>query len=228
MAEVEPEKIIRHQMVDLSNQKPLKITEYRSEKLVCPSCGKKNGGNFPLHLKSSMEYGSNISGLLMLMVHTHALPYNRTAGLVQEIFGAKISPGTIVNATKACAKASAKPVEKILSVIKCAPVLHVDETGIRVAGKTMWGHTACTTNDSYLIISESRRSKGIGIHLKDYQDTAIHDGWKSYQSYNCTHGLCNARHHRELKFLFGIQGHFGQKNILNYCVLPIKRRRMPV
>ena len=77
-----------------------------------------------------MEYAPNIGGLLMLMVHTHALPYKRVADLVQEIFGAKISLGTIVKITKGCSKASAEPVEKILSVLKCAPVLHVDETGI--------------------------------------------------------------------------------------------------
>lgn len=139
-----------------------------------------------------MEYGPNISGLLMLMVHTHALPYKRVADLIHEILGAKISPGTIVNITKACAKASSEPVETVLST--SAPVLHLDETGLRVGGKTLWVHSACTASDSHLIISESRGSKGIDLHLKDYQGTAIHDGWKSYFKYDCIHGLCNAHH----------------------------------
>jgi Transposase IS66 family len=38
--------------------------------------------------------------------------------------------------------------------------------------------------------------------LPQFQGKAIHDGWKSYQGYDCEHFLCNAHHLRELMFMW--------------------------
>jgi transposase len=37
--------------------------------------------------------------------------------------------------------------------------------------------------------------------LPAFAGKAIHDGWKSYDDYNCEHFLCNAHHLRELQFM---------------------------
>ena len=38
--------------------------------------------------------------------------------------------------------------------------------------------------------------------MPQFSGKAIHDGWKSYQSYGCEHFLCNAHHLRELIFIW--------------------------
>ncbi len=38
--------------------------------------------------------------------------------------------------------------------------------------------------------------------LPEFAGKAIHDGWKSYQSYACAHFLCNAHHLRELQYIW--------------------------
>ena len=35
--------------------------------------------------------------------------------------------------------------------------------------------------------------------LPEFEGKAIHDGWTSYQGYECEHFLCNAHHLRELQ-----------------------------
>jgi transposase len=38
--------------------------------------------------------------------------------------------------------------------------------------------------------------------LPYFEGKAIHDGWKSYQDYQCEHYICNAHHLRELTFIW--------------------------
>ncbi len=37
--------------------------------------------------------------------------------------------------------------------------------------------------------------------LPEFQGISVHDGWRGYARYECEHGLCNAHHLRELRFI---------------------------
>lgn len=207
LREVTSTKVIRRQELDLPEPRPLIVKEYRSEVVDCPACGKQNAGIFPEHLKAVVQYGPHLRAVLMLLVHRHGIPYKRVAELMQELFNVNISPGTVVNATKKLAGEAQKSLKIIENRLKTEPVVHLDETGLRTAGKTMWVHAMCSARDTHLLISEKRGFEAIQVHLEGYEGTAIHDGWKSYQKFDCKHGLCNAHHLRELRFLYEIQGH---------------------
>lgn len=207
LTEVPATDYIRRQEVDLPEQKPLKVKEYRAQVVICPACGKKNAGTFPEHLKACTQYGAKLGGMLMLLTHQHGLPYKRVSELMKELFGIKISPGTIVNATKKLARAAQESLKIIENRLKSESVVHLDETGLRTAGKTLWVHTLSSATDTHLFISKHRGCEAIKKHLEGYKGIAIHDGWRSYQKFDCRHGLCNAHHLRELDFLSDVQGH---------------------
>ncbi len=52
--------------------------------------------------------------------------------------------------------------------------------------------------------------------LPEFEGKAIHDGWKSYQGYDCEHFLCNAHHLRELMFIWE---HLGQAWAIQMLIL---------
>lgn len=82
-------------------------------------------------------------------------------------------------------------------------VLHVDETGVKVGKKLNWMHVCSTPFLTMLHIAEKRGIDGTldsGIRLKEYQGTLIHDFWKFYYHFQCTHANCIAHIQRELIF----------------------------
>jgi transposase len=109
-----------------------------------------------------------------------------------------------LQAEQACAQALAEPLEAIRQQLVDAPVVHFDETGLRVEGQLHWLHTA---SNEALTLYQVHAKRGqaaldeIGL-LPHYQGVAVHDGLTSYFGYEqCTHALCNAHHLRELRFI---------------------------
>jgi transposase len=87
---------------------------------------------------------------------------------------------------------------------QAAPVLHNDETGVRVAGRLQWVQVSSTPALTHFGVHAQRGSAAtdaIGI-LPGFQGVSVHDGWKPYRTYaQCRHALCNVHHLRELTFV---------------------------
>jgi transposase len=103
---------------------------------------------------------------------------------------------------------AAEQIELITTAIKVhiakqEDVVHFDETGVRLNGKSHWLHSASTDRLTYHVVHRKRGKPamdGIGIQ-PNLKCRVIHDGWRSYFRYQIRHGLCNAHHLRRLKFL---------------------------
>jgi transposase len=88
----------------------------------------------------------------------------------------------------------------LTDLLRDAPAVHFDETGARVEGSLNWIHVASTSLYTLLIAHKRRGTiamDDMGVIAK-MEGIAIHDGWKSYRSYDVVHQLCNAHHLREL------------------------------
>ncbi len=76
-----------------------------------------------------------------------------------------------------------------------APVVNVDESGLRVADSPAGAglHVACTTDLTFYGVHASRGSEamdalGVFPHCRLW---LVHDHWKSYYKYDAMHALCN-------------------------------------
>ena len=196
--ELEPE---RRQVFDLPPLK-LEVTEHRVLSKECPACGHHNLGAFPEAVACGASYGPGVKGLLTYLNQEHLLPTERSCQIVSDLFGQSISEGTLVASVNTCAAELVESLERIKQGVIKSEVAHFDETGIYLANKRGWLHTASTPLLTHYGCHDKRGSQAtreIGI-LPKFVGRAIHDAFSPYFNYDCSHGLCNAHHLRELTF----------------------------
>ncbi len=182
----------------------IEVTEHKAEIKFCPRCGKANKGVFPDQVTQPVQYGDNVKSHVVYFNNYHHIPVARTGEIFEDVFGHRISEAVIINSSNEGATAVAPSTEATKEQLKQADVAHFDESGLRVKGKLHWLHVASNDTLTYYEVHKKRGQAAmddIGI-LPEFQGTAIHDHWKSYFAYgDCDHGLCNAHHLRELKFI---------------------------
>ena len=105
--------------------------------------------------------------------------------------------------------------EKILQ----SSVVHFDETGMRVEGKTHWLHTASTPEVTLQHIHEKRGKEAMdaGEILPTFSGIAMHDGWKPYDVFtDCRHVLCHAHLLRDLQGIIDSTGQNGHNKCRDF------------
>ena len=192
----------RRQVFDIPPVKVV-VTEHVVKTKLCPECGAKVKGEFPEEASAPTQYGSYFSAVVTYLLAYQLIPFGRCAEVIEELFGIKVSQGTLAGIRTAAAKSVEPSVTVVGELLKLAKVAGFDETGMRNMGKRDWLHVACTLLATYYSPHEKRGSMAmdeIGI-LPEFSGTAVHDHWSSYYTYDCAHAECGAHLLRELKFL---------------------------
>jgi transposase len=190
------------QVIDLP---PLRfeVTEHRILRAQC-TCGAQHCSAFPAAVASAVQYGAGVRAASVYFTQYQQLPYKRCADMFRELFGIKLSAGTIVNFTRRAAHHLAPEATRIAEAIVQSPVAHFDETGMRVGKTLTWLHSASTTTMTWYghHVKRGETAMNALAILPRYEGVAVHDGWFSYRQYACLHALCNAHHLRELLYVF--------------------------
>jgi transposase len=192
----------RRQVFDVP-RKLLWVVEHQAEEKACPQCQQVTRASFPDEVRAVAQYGAGLAGLAVYLVEGQFVPYARAAQFLQEWFGVRLSAGSLVNFVKRCHQHLSPVEQRIKDALIRAPVLHQDETGLRVNTKTHWVHVACTTHLTHYAAHLNRGRKAmeaIGISPA-FRGVSVHDGLMSYRAFGCSHALCNAHHLRELTFV---------------------------
>ena len=156
------------------------------------------------------------------------LPYDRLAQLCEDIFGQPLSAATLAAANER-AYQQLEPFAQARGRPKCRkrPVVHLDESGLRVAGKLHWLHVASTATLTCYGVHPKRGAEAmdaLGI-VGACRQWVVHDHWKPYFSYEqCQHALCNEHLLRELKFLWEEQQEVWARQMSD-LLLALHRRR---
>lgn len=192
----------RRQVIELMPAR-LRVTEHRAEVVRCTSCGGRTKASFPSGVTATVQYGPSVLARALYLHDYQLLPYARAGEAMKELFGCAISAGTLSSAVRRCAMGLVETELKIKKGLRRSPIIHADETGLRVNQKLAYVHVASNARLTHYA-ADVRRGKAaideIDI-LPAYRGTCVHDGWLSYTHYpDCRHALCGAHLLRELTY----------------------------
>ncbi|WP_373233515.1 IS66 family transposase [Cohnella sp.] len=190
----------KRQVLDLPVPQ-LVVTEYRAEQRRCSCCHRITQASFPADVTAPVQYGKGFSAWTVYLNARHMIPLERIRELFADLTNQYLSEGTLLSFMRRT-HAKLSTVESFIRErIAESPVLHADETGCRVEGKTRWLHTHSTAEWTLLNVHEKRGFKAfseVGILLR-HLGTVVHDCHSSYfkEKYRFIHALCGVHLIRE-------------------------------
>ena len=178
------------------------VTEHQLIRSVC-TCGAEHVGAFPEGVHAPTQYGPRAKALVVHLNQQHLVPLQRTCELMSDVFGLSLSQASVLAFTEQAAHKLTATVTAIGKAVQGAPIVHADESGIRLQGRLAWLHCAVTPTLTHLAHHAKRGAlafDALGI-LGAVRGTLVHDGLLAYKNLECLHSLCNAHHLRELTFV---------------------------
>jgi transposase len=194
----------RRQVVDLP-QPRLEVTEHQARIYCCAHCRAMTTADFPDGVNAHVQYGPRLRAAAIYCNVQQLIPEDRVCQLLRDLFGAaSLCAASVTNWVNGAARALGGVVEHIRGRLTDGGVRHLDETGLRVAGKLHWLHSVSNLAFTHYRLSAKRGD--VPIFLSG--GTIVHDHFKPYYAHMSAvdaHALCGAHHLRELKAIEEIE-----------------------
>lgn len=192
--------VVARQVVDLPQVRAV-VTEHQILTRRC-ACGHLTAGTAPAGVAAPVSYGPAARAAMVYLAAGQYIPIRRVAVTMADLLGMPVSTGAVAAAVE---QAGGEPLDaftgQVAGRIAASPVVHADETGLRVAGKLHWVHSASTGQYSHISVHRRRGRAGMdaaGI-LPGCTGVLVHDAWAPYDTYeHVDHQLCCAHLIREL------------------------------
>src|SRR5437764_3867335 len=154
----EPVRMCRRQVFDIPKIN-VRVVEHRLLSRRC-SCGTVTAAAGPAGVSAPVSYGPHAAAIAVYLCLGQHLPVERTAGLLADLFGTPMSIGTVAAWTHRAAAGLAPFTAAAIAGVTDAEVVHLDETGLRVAGRLHWLHVASSTQfTSLFCIADAARRR---------------------------------------------------------------------
>ncbi|MDM4719152.1 IS66 family transposase [Micromonospora sp. WMMA1363] len=179
----------------------VRVTEHRLVSRRC-RCGHVTAGQAPVGVDAPVQYGPRATAAAVYLQQALFGAQARTARAMGDLFGVPMSVGAVAvaHARAGDVLADSEFVDQVRDALVAAPVVHVDESGLRVAGRLHWTHVATTGRYTLVWVHPKRGRAGIDAgQVTSMTGIAVHDAWAPYDTYTpAGHQLCCAHLLREL------------------------------
>jgi transposase len=168
----------RHQLEELP---PIHVvvTEHRCQRVRCPDCGARPRGELPAGVGAS-AFGPRFHAAIAVLSVRNRISRRDVVELCEQLFGSRVSSGTIDAILARTADAIEEPYADLLERVRAAKSLNMDETGWRTAGqrRALWG--AFTSRHAVLRIAPDRHEEHAKALLADTAAIVTSDRWWAY------------------------------------------------
>lgn len=116
----------------------VEVTQFQRARYYCATCRRVvTAPPAPDELPQS-RLGPRILTETVLLRYVHGLPFEKIQRRFQETAGLSVSPGALAQALQRIARWLAVEDQVLLEAIRASPVVHVDETGWTITGRSHW------------------------------------------------------------------------------------------
>ena len=190
----------RRQVIDIPVPTPV-VSEHRAQTRLCNCCGKTTTASFPDGVRAPVSYGPRVRAVVVYLLARQHVPVQRTAEAVADLFGVKLSTGTVDSIYSEAGRRLGGFITALVALLRALPVLHADETTDRIGTATCWMHVVSTSMFTLIHASVTRGTEAIvsaGV-LIGYRGVIVHDRLALYWKLkSAKHGLCGAHPVRDL------------------------------
>jgi len=163
------------------------VLEYRSGTAKCAKCGKKTM-NKTLRI---MHYGDNLFALAINYYVNYHISNELVSKLIQEHYGIWISPMYMVMYKNRWWNKKWEPVATyIKSMVLNSPVIHIDETTIKLSKESGYVWVFATTHTVFYHYASSREVSFLQELLKGYKGIIVSDFYPGYETLHVKSQKC--------------------------------------
>jgi hypothetical protein len=161
---------------------PLDITEYSLESRWCDECNCYHQAPRP---HQGRKFGPRLVSFFSYL-KAQRVSVQGVVQLVEEVFRVPTSKSTVQKAIDNASKAFETPYEEAVAAVRDFKLVHIDETGWKIAGKLVWAWVFCSHLLSVIVIRPSRATEVLYEILgEDFDGALVSDFYSAYVKYAC-------------------------------------------
>jgi transposase len=169
---------LRHQIEELPVI-TVKVTEHRAQRVCCPGCGEHTRAELPREASQS-AFGPRLEAAITTLSVRNRISRRDAVELCEELFGSRISTGTVDAILTRAGEALSEPHSDLLDRLRSSSAVNMDETGWRTAGerRALWG--VFDQRHAYLHVAKDRHEDHAKELLADTNAIVTSDRWWAY------------------------------------------------
>jgi transposase len=184
---------------EIPEPQPIEVTAYLIGHYQCVKCGEITVADAPV---PEGRFGPRTCAQVALLKFSDRLPHKLVVRALERQFSITMTPATVLDITRRVSDAVQDMYARLIQQVRQAYYVNVDETEMKVSGRTYYVWVFTTPDLTLYVIRPSRGQKVPEEILgADYAGVVVSDGWKVYTHFGTAQQRCWAHLLREAKQL---------------------------
>lgn len=209
---VEEEGVVSQYQTEIPAPRVMQI-EFRIHVGCCGRCRRRVQGRHPRQTSDAIGSAASQLGPRALALATQlnkglGLPYGKTATLLEEAFGLRVSRAGLCPAMARVARKAEPTYAALIEQIRGSPSVTPDETGWRVGGRLWWMWAFSSSQVTvYAILPGRGFEQAARVLGADFDGFLVRDGWSIYRQFiQAMHQSCLAHLLRRCREMILVAG----------------------